>query len=113
MFDSDIPGFGISIAFVIGLAIAFAVLLIWLVSFVLKLRRRGAVTGAESIVGGVGTAMADFSGDGQIWLEGEAWHARSQVPIAKDQQVIVRRLKGLVVYVEPVAESATDAQLQT
>jgi len=113
MFDSDIPGFGISIAFVIGLAIAFAVLLIWLVSFILKLRRRGAVTGAESIVGGIGTAMADFSGNGQVWLEGEAWHARSKVPVAKDQAVIVRGLDGLVVNVEPFEESATDAQLQT
>jgi len=113
MFDSDIPGFGISIAFVIGLAIAFAVLLIWLVSFILKLRRRGAVTGAESIVGGIGTAMADFTGDGQVWLEGEAWHARSKVPVTKDQAVIVRSLNGLVVDVEPVAKPATDAQLQT
>lgn len=113
MFDSDIPGFGISIAFVLGLAIVFAALLIWLIGFILKLRRRGAVTGAESIVGGIGTALADFTGDGQIWLEGEAWHAHSQVPISKDQRVIVRRLNGLVVDVEPVAESATDAQLQS
>ena len=43
MFDSDIPGFGISIAFVLGLAIVFAALLIWMVGFILKLRRRGAV----------------------------------------------------------------------
>jgi len=113
MFDSDIPGFGISIAFVLGLAIVFAVLLIWLIGFILKLRRRGAVTGAESIVGGIGTAMADFTGEGQVWLEGEAWHARSKVPITKDQAVIVRNLDGLVVDVEPVQETANDAQLQT
>ena len=113
MFDSDIPGFGISIAFVLGLAIVFAVLLIWLIGFILKLRRRGAVTGVESIVGGIGTAMADFTGEGQVWLEGEAWHARSKVPITKDQAVIVRKLDGLVVDVEPVQETANDAQLQT
>lgn len=113
MFDSDIPGFGISIAFVLSLAIVFAALLIWLIGFILRLRRRGAVTGADSIVGGIATAMADFTGDGQVWLEGEAWHARSTVPISKDQAVIVRNLDGLVVNVEPVEESATEAQLQT
>ena len=113
MFDSDIPGFGISIAFVLSLAIVFAALLIWLIGFILRLRRRGAVTGADSIVGGIATAVADFTGDGQVWLEGEAWHARSTVPISKDQAVIVRNLDGLVVDVEPVEESATEAQLQT
>ena len=85
MFDSDIPGFGISIAFVIGLALVAALAIIWLVGFALKLRKRGAVTGSESIVGGVGIAMDDFTGEGKIWLEGEAWAAHSKVPVEKDQ----------------------------
>ncbi|MEJ2298847.1 MAG: NfeD family protein, partial [Woeseiaceae bacterium] len=102
MFDSDIPGFGISYAFVIGIAIVFAGLVIWLLGYLLKLRRRGAVTGEESIVGGVGTALADFTGAGKIWLEGEAWQAHSDVPVKKDQQVIVRTMDGLVLGVEPV-----------
>ena len=114
MFDSDVPGFGISVAFVIGLAIVAALLIIWLVGFILKLRRRGAVSGRDSIIGGVGTARADFTGEGKIWLEGEAWLARSAVPIAKDQEVRVIEMDGLVVVVEPLSESsAGDAQLQT
>lgn len=114
MFDAGIPGFGISVGFVLGIAILFALLIIWLLGFLLKLRRRGAVSGAESIVGGTAIAMQDFSGDGNVWLEGEAWHARSSVPIAKDQEVIVRAMDGLVLDVEPVTEDAdASAQLQT
>lgn len=114
MFDSDVPGFGVSIAFVVGVAVLFAALLIWLISFALKLRRRGAVSGRESIVGGIGTAMEDFSGEGMIWLEGEAWQALSKTAVAKDQEVVVRAMQGLLLEVEPVAETtATDAQLQT
>ena len=114
MFDSGIPGFGVSLTFVIGLAVLAALFIIWLVSFVLRLRRRGAVTGRGSIVGGVGTAMADFSGEGKIWLEGEAWAARSKVYIKKDQDIVVTDLVGLVLEVEPVSERGTDdAQLQT
>lgn len=114
MFDSGIPGFGISLTFVIGLALAFAVLIIWLVGFVLKLRRRGAVSGTESIVGGTGTAMGDFVGDGQVWLEGEAWHARSKAPISKNQQVVVLAMDGLVLDVEPVTSAASSgAQLHS
>ncbi len=63
MFDSGIPGFDISLAFVIGLAIIMAALVIWLVGFALKLNRRGAVSGRDSIVGGVGTAMCDFQSE--------------------------------------------------
>jgi len=114
MFDSGIPGFGISLTFVIALAIIAALFIIWLVSFVLRLRRRGAVSGRGSIIGGVGTAMSDFSGEGKIWLEGEAWAARSKVTISKDQEVVVTDLVGLVLEVEPVSEPNTgDAQLQT
>ncbi|MBU2677747.1 MAG: nodulation protein NfeD, partial [Gammaproteobacteria bacterium] len=100
MFDSGIPGFGISLTFVIGLALIFALLLIWMIGYLLKLRRRGAVSGAESIVGGIATAMDDFSGEGMVWLEGEAWHARSSVPISKQQQVVVRSMDGLILNIE-------------
>lgn len=114
MFDSDIPGFGISLSFVIGLAIVAALFIIWLVSFVLRLRRRGPVTGRGSIIGGIGTAMTDFTGSGQVWLEGEAWAARSKVAIAKDQEIVVTDLVGLVLEVEPTPASASsDAQFQT
>jgi len=114
MFDTGIPGFGISIAFVVTLAAIFALLFIWLLSYLLKLRRRGAVSGMDSIIGGVGTAMQDFDGEGKVWLEGEAWAARSSVAIKKDQYIVVRSMIGLVLEVEPIAEpDSGDTQLQT
>ena len=114
MFDSGIPGFGISITFVISIALVFALLIVWMLSYLVKLRRRGAVSGRESIVGGIAIAMEDFSGDGNVWLEGESWHARSKIPISKNQEVIERAMDGLILDVEPVASSTkTDAQLQT
>jgi len=114
MFDSGIPGFGISITFVVTIAAVFALLFIWLISYLLKLRKRGAVSGKESIISGIGTAMQAFSGDGKVWLEGEAWSAKSNVAIEKDQQVVVRALDGLTLEVEPVTEHhANDEGLQT
>lgn len=101
MFDSGVPGFGISYTFVIGLGLTFALLLIWLLGSLLKMRRRGAVSGEGSIVGGVAVAMESFESDGRVWLEGEAWHARSQRPVTKDQKLVVTRLDGLTLDVEP------------
>jgi membrane-bound serine protease (ClpP class) len=108
MFDSGIPGFGISITFVVTIAAIFALLFIWLLSYLLKLRKRGAVSGKDSIIGGFGTAMQSFSGAGKVWLEGEAWTAESSVAIEKDQPVVVRALDGLTLEVEPVAERNAD-----
>ena len=67
------------------------------------------MSGRDSIVGGVATAIEDFSDDGRVWLEGEAWHARSAVPVAKDQEVVVRKMDGLMLVVEPVSpEGSSD-----
>ncbi len=83
-------------------------------SYLLKLRKRGAVSGKDSIIGGIGTAMQDFHGEGKVWLEGEAWAAQSSVAIEKDQYVVVRSMIGLVLEVEPTAEpDSGDTQLQT
>ena len=109
MFDSGIPGFGISVTFVVVLAAVFALLFIWLIAYLLRLRKRGAVSGVESILGGVGTAVEDFVGDGTIWLEGETWKARSSVAVHKDQKVVVRKMNGLVLEVEPETESKQTA----
>jgi membrane-bound serine protease (ClpP class) len=114
MFDSGIPGFGISIAFVVTIAAVFALLIVWLISYLLKLRKRGAVSGKDSIIGGIGTAMSAFSGEGKVWLEGETWAARSGAAIEKDQHVVVRALDGLTLEVEPVTEqNANDEGLRT
>ncbi len=109
MFDSGVPGFGISIPFVIAMAVIAALVVVWLVGFLLKLQRRGAVSGAGSIIGGTGVAMQSFTGQGKVWLEGEAWAARSQVPISKDQEVVVTAMDGLVLEVQPVASSSASA----
>ena len=114
MFDSGVPGFGISLTFVIALALLAAVLIIWLVGYLLKLRRRGAVSGRGSIIGGVGRAMHDFTGNGKIWLEGESWAAHSKVPVLKNQDVIVTAMDGLVLEVEPATQPGhSGAQVQT
>ena len=112
MFDSGIPGFGISITFVVIVAAVFALLFIWLVSYLLRLRRRGAVSGKESIIGGTATAMQDFTDEGMVWLEGEAWTAHSAVAIEKDQQVIVVTMDGLTLTVAPLAATGTDEARQ-
>ncbi|MEM7503630.1 MAG: nodulation protein NfeD [Pseudomonadota bacterium] len=114
MFDSGIPGFGVSIPFIVTFGIVSGLALMWLVSYLVKLQRRGAVSGKASIVGGTGTAMESFTGSGKIWLEGESWQAESRVPIEKDQEVRVTAMDGLVLTVEPLRnQPPRKAEFQT
>ncbi len=58
--------------------------------------------------------MEDFTGRGKVWLEGEAWAASSDVPVMKDQEVVVTAMEGLVLRVEPASETEhSGAQVQT
>jgi membrane-bound serine protease (ClpP class) len=113
MFDSDIPGFGISIPFVVTFAIVTGVALLWMVSFLVRLQKRGAVSGEESIIGGTAVAMESFSGHGKVWLEGESWQAESDSPVEKDQEVVVTGMEGLVLRVAPARMPAGNTEIQT
>ena len=114
MFDTGVPGFGISITFVVTFAVLTGAALLLVVGYVMKLHRRGAVSGEGSIVGGIGTAMEDFTVEGRVWLEGEAWHAVTDAPVHKDEEVVVRRLEGLTLYVQPTGHrDRSEVQFQT
>lgn len=80
-------------------------LLMWMISYLVKLRRRGAVTGKESILAGTAVAMESFAGTGRVWLEGAPWAAVSKVPIEKDQRVAVTAIDGLTLEAEPASDS--------
>jgi len=108
MFDSGIPGFGISIGFVVGMAVVFGAFLLWLVTFMVRLQKRGAVSGRERILGTLGVATEAFAEEGHVWLEGESWTARSSSPVARDQEVRVQKIDGLVLEVEPVVTGADE-----
>ena len=96
------------------MALVTGLFLLWLVTYMLKLRRRGAVSGRESIIGGIGRATESFVGQGHVWLESETWAARSAVPIDKNQSVRVTAMDGLVLDVEPLPDhDAVPAESET
>ena len=61
------------------------------------------VTGKQGLLGEIGmtqTALAPF---GKVFVHGELWDAVSPVNIPAGERVVVRRVDGLVLQVEPVA----------
>ncbi|MBI3312536.1 MAG: nodulation protein NfeD [Candidatus Omnitrophica bacterium] len=68
----------------------------------LRALKRKVATGAEALIGAVGTAKTDLKPSGIVHLQGEDWQARAAIPVNKGGRVRVIRLEGLTVWVEPV-----------
>ena len=102
MFDTGVPGFGISPWFVIIVVGVFGLLLMWVIAYLVRLRSKGAVSGQEQILKDIAVAREDFANEGEVMLEGEMWTARTSAPVKKGQKLRVERIDGLVLHVSPV-----------
>ena len=51
----------------------------------------------------IAEALEDFDHEGQVWVHGERWAARSQNPVAKGQRLSVTKVDGLVLHVQPAS----------
>jgi membrane-bound serine protease (ClpP class) len=98
LMDTDVPGFGIPLTLIIGLALISALLLITLVGMALKARRRALVSGDAGLVGSLATVTGLLPGlpmTGWVQLQGEKWQVQSDSPLRMGQQVRVVGRKGV------------------
>jgi len=102
MFPSQAPGFALSRGVVAGAVIGSAVVLLLLLGFALRSRRRPVVTGGEALIGANGEAVSWQDGEGRVRVQGEIWLARSDGPLAAGSRVTVVARDGLVLRVKAV-----------
>src|SRR5258708_38590126 len=76
-------------------------------SIALKARRNKLVSGAQGLIGEIGVAESALSPRGKVFVHGELWDAVSSSDIAAGQPVVVRRIDGLVLQVEPLPVTRT------
>ena len=106
LMDTEVPGFGVPLALVAGLALASAAVLLAIGSFAARSFKRPVVSGREEMAGAQGTVIGD-AGGGEWWVRvhGENWRAHSNVPLVPGARVRVDRLDGLIVNVSPAGTS--------
>jgi membrane-bound serine protease (ClpP class) len=102
--DTGVPGFGVAVPVVVGVAIAAAAILVGIVWMAVRSHKSPVVSGREEMVGAIAEVVADFEGRGAVHVHGERWQARSRVPLKRGQSVAVTAMHGLVLDVEPVAD---------
>lgn len=98
--------FAIAWPLVFSATLTSAFLLIGLLGFVMRVRRRRVVTGAEELLGLVGRVArwAPGAHEGRVIVHGEIWSARSAVPLSGGQEVKVIDRKDLQLVVAPTDE---------
>ena len=101
LIDTDVPGFGVSLPVIAGIAATGLGFSLLVVRLAWRSRKRPVVSGQEAMVGERGTVL-DWSGrSGRVLAAGERWRAESGSPLAPGQHVRVVALDGLVLKVEP------------
>lgn len=100
LMDTGIPGYGLSLSLILGVALTSALFFIFIVGMALKARRRPVVSGAEEMLGANGIASEEFSGAGHVLVHGEIWQAESAQHLSKGQPVRVISRDGLTLHVE-------------
>jgi membrane-bound serine protease (ClpP class) len=108
MFPAQTPGFTLSRGVLTGAVIGSAALVVVVLGFALRSRRRPVVTGGEALIGADGEAVSWRHGEGRVRVQGEIWLARSDAPLAASSRVKVVARDGLVLRVK-AAQAAAQA----
>lgn len=74
----------------------------FIVTAVVRIRKKPAVTGTPAMVGTVGVARTNLRPTGMVFIFGELWQARSESPVEKGESVCVVAIEGLELLVAPV-----------
>lgn len=110
LMHTGVPGYGIALPVVIGVAVAAAGILVGIVWMAMRSRKRPVVSGREEMVGAVAEVVADFEGRGTVHVHGERWQAQSDAPLKRGQRVAVTGMHGLVLDVKPAPPSKEELQ---
>ena len=104
LMDSDVPGFQIARSLIGGIAAAGGVVMLAMVTYFARARRRPVATGVEQMLSTRVVALSDFEREGRVRMHGEIWNAISSAPVKEGQVLRVTEVDGLVLHVAP-AES--------
>src|SRR6185436_884720 len=101
LIDTDVPGFGVPLSLVLGLAAGSAAFLFLVIGMMLKARRRPVVSGREELIGSAGEVLEDCEREGWARVHSETWRIRSAAPLKRGERVRVAAMTGLLLDVVP------------
>jgi membrane-bound serine protease (ClpP class) len=104
--DGPIPEMRVRLATALAVSIPIGIITVFLMSIALKARRNKVVTGEQGMIGEVGVAQTALSPNGKVFVHGEIWDAIASAPVSVGESVVVRRVEGLQLKVDPAPATA-------
>ncbi len=100
--DSPIPEMRVHLLTALAVSIPFGLITAFLMTIAIKARRNKVVTGAQGLVGETGVVQTALSPQGKVFVHGELWDAIASSALPAGQLVVVRRIDGLTLEVDPL-----------
>jgi membrane-bound serine protease (ClpP class) len=107
--DSPIPEMRVHLLTALSVSVPLGVITAFLMAIALKARRNKVVTGAQGLVGDTGVAQTALSPQGKVFVHGELWDAVASSALPPGQLVVVRRIDGLTLQVDPLGATSAPA----
>src|ERR1700728_3318074 len=101
--DSRIPEMRVHLLTALAVSIPLGLITALLMTIAVRARRNKVVTGAQGLIGQTGMAQTMLAPEGKVFVHGELWDAISSREVSAGQSVVVSRVDGLLLQVEPLA----------
>jgi membrane-bound serine protease (ClpP class) len=104
--DSPIPGMRVHLLTALAVSIPFGLITAFLMTIAFKARRNKVVTGVQGLIGETAVAQTALSPQGKVFIHGELWDAIASSTLPPGQLVVVRKVDGLTLQVDPLGATS-------
>jgi membrane-bound serine protease (ClpP class) len=108
--DSPIPEMRVHLVTALAVSVPLGFITAFLMTIALRARRNKIVTGEQGLVGETGVVQTALSPQGKVFVHGEIWDAVGTSELPAGQMVVVRRVDGLTLQVEPVGTTTANTK---
>jgi len=103
--DAPIREMQVKLATALALSVPLGVITVFLMTIALRARANKVVTGAEGLVGAVAVAQTALAPSGKVLVHGEMWNAVASASVSAGDKVVVQKVNGLELSVEPTQDA--------
>jgi membrane-bound serine protease (ClpP class) len=101
--DAPIPEMRVHLPTALAVSVPLGLITVFLMNIALRARRNKIVTGMQGLIGETGIAQSGLNPEGKVFVHGELWDAISSTPVAAGQAIVVRKMNGFVLQVDPTS----------
>ncbi len=104
LFEGPEPSLRVPLNVILPAVATLSMMILFVIQRALRIQRRAPTTGVWGLLGQTGVVSSALAPEGQVFIQGELWQARSLRAVSVGKKVRVTRVEGLQLVVEPLEE---------